>query len=129
MNPKDQFSDIFDAFEPDLDSDRNFMSKLSHSIEAVEAVKQRNLEYVRSSRRMIAVSAAAGFVAGMVFMLLLPYFGCIFRSASNMLASAGMTTLADNAGLVLSSLFVIIPTLTVSLTVYKASSASAASPL
>lgn len=129
MNPKDQFSDIFDAFEPDLDSDRNFMSKLSHSIDAVEAVKQRNHEYVRSSRRLIAVSAAAGFVAGMVFIMLLPYFGSIFRSASDMLTSAGMTTLADNARLVLSSLFVIIPTLTVSLTVYKASSASAASSL
>lgn len=129
MNPKDQFSDIFDAFEPDLDSDRNFMSKLSHSIDAVEAVKQRNHEYVRSSRRLIAVSAAAGFVAGMVFILLLPYFGSIFRSASDMLTSAGMTTQADNARLVLSSLFVIIPTLTVSLTVYKASSASAASSL
>ncbi|MDO4320676.1 MAG: hypothetical protein Q4C34_08880 [Bacteroidales bacterium] len=121
MTEKDEFSDIFKNFEPKIDSDCDFMSRLSRSLDAVEMVKERNREYVRASRRMAAIAAAAGFAAGVAVMLLLPYFADVFAIVRDWMKSAGMGPMADNAMTLLQALIVIAPTLTVALTVYRTS--------
>lgn len=69
----DKLRSLFADFQPELSSDRQFMSCLERNMESVEIVKRRMAEMRARNRRAIAVAAVVGFVVGFVFSLALPY--------------------------------------------------------
>lgn len=69
----DKLRSLFADFQPELSSDRQFMSCLERNMESVEIVKRRMAEMRARNRRAIAVAAVVGFVVGFLFSLALPY--------------------------------------------------------
>lgn len=69
----DKLRSLFADFQPELSSDRQFMSCLMQNMESVEIVKRRMAEMRARNRRAIAVAAVVGFVVGFLFSLALPY--------------------------------------------------------
>lgn len=69
----DKLKSLFADFQPELSSDRQFMSCLERNMESVEIVKRRMAEMRARNRRAIAVAAVVGFVVGFLFSLALPY--------------------------------------------------------
>lgn len=70
---EDKLKSLFADFQPELSSDRQFMSCLERNMESVEIVKRRMAEMRARNRRAIAVAAVVGFVVGFLFSLALPY--------------------------------------------------------
>lgn len=69
----DKLRSLFADFQPELSSDRQFMSCLERNMESVEIVKRRMAEMRARNRRAVAVAAVVGFVVGFLFSLALPY--------------------------------------------------------
>lgn len=69
----DKLRSLFADFQPELSSNRQFMSCLMQNMESVEIVKRRMAEMRARNRRAIAVAAVVGFVVGFLFSLALPY--------------------------------------------------------
>lgn len=72
MEDKD-LQKLFQAFQPDLSSDSGFMSTLLANMQKVELLKRQQEVARRQNRIAVAVAAVTGFIAGVVFMLILPY--------------------------------------------------------
>lgn len=81
----DNIKDIFKAFNPDLSSTDGFMERLKRNMEAVELVKKHNRASFRRNKTAIAISAAAGFVAGMLTTMLMPLVSDWFSTVRIML--------------------------------------------
>lgn len=73
----DKLRSLFADFQPELSSDRQFMSCLERNMESVEIVKRRMAKMRARNRRAIAVAAVVGFVVGFVFSLALPYLSSL----------------------------------------------------
>lgn len=63
---------LFNAFDPELPSDFDFMSKLQHRLELMEMIKHEQLAMQRRNRMAVLIAAMAGFVMGVVLTLLYP---------------------------------------------------------
>lgn len=70
---EDELSEIFRNFNPEMPSGSNFMSRLEGRLDAVEMVKQRNAQTIRNTRIAAILAAVAGFIAGMLTMLFMPW--------------------------------------------------------
>lgn len=69
----DKFKALFAGYNPDMQSDDEFMERLHRNLNAIESVKKNVKEAHR--RNLLAVIAAAitGFVSGIVLTLCYPY--------------------------------------------------------
>lgn len=81
MEDKD-IQQLFQAYQPKLSSDREFMSMLTASMRKVEFLKRQQEAVRRQNRIAVAVSAVTGFMTGVVFMLLMPYISAFIDSVS-----------------------------------------------
>lgn len=79
----DSLKSMFDGFDPQLGSDRLFMERLQRRLDTVEDVKHINSGYIRSLRRRAVIASLAGFAAGIITTLLMPWIsGCIESTLS-----------------------------------------------
>ncbi len=64
---------LFAGFKPDMGPDFDFMARLEQRLDSVEFVKQQTAQVKARCRRAVVFAALAGFVAGFLCSLLLPY--------------------------------------------------------
>lgn len=64
---------LFAGYKPDMGSDFDFMDRLEQRLDSVEFVKQQTAQVKARCRRAVVFAALAGFVAGFLCSLLLPY--------------------------------------------------------
>lgn len=81
MEDKD-IQQLFQAYQPKLPSDREFMSVLMSNLRKVEFLKREQEVMRRQNRIAVAVSAVTGFMTGVVFMLLMPYISAFIDSVA-----------------------------------------------
>ena len=72
--------EIFSSYDPELSSSMAFMERLERNLDAVELIHQENAAVLKRNRIAVAIASAAGFAAGVIFTLLLPYIYGIVRS-------------------------------------------------
>lgn len=70
MEDKD-IKEMFEAFEPNMKPDFEFMSQLKRAMDSVEMIRERQIAFRRRQHRAMAVAIATGFLTGIVFTLLL----------------------------------------------------------
>lgn len=78
MMEDDKIKELFDSFEPRLDT--AFMRKLELRLDAVELVKARQRELRARSRRACVAAVVAGFAAGFASALAMPYVTAAVQS-------------------------------------------------
>lgn len=64
---------LFVQFEPRLSSDIQFIERLQANLEAVECVKHQMGKERSCNKQAVAIAACAGFIAGFLFSLVLPF--------------------------------------------------------
>lgn len=69
----DNLIKIFQEYDPELSSSLAFMERLERNLDAVEMIHQENANVMKRNRIAVAVAACAGFIAGMLSSLLIPY--------------------------------------------------------
>lgn len=79
-NNDDMLQSLFDGFRPRLSSDAAFMQRLTRRLETVEALRRENQELRRRSRKALGIGAFIGFVAGLLFSLIIPYIATAAES-------------------------------------------------
>ena len=70
---EDKLIKLFADFQPELESDTLFLSRLEKQMGAIEVVREHNLKFRKRNRMAVVAAAIAGFVTGVIFMLVLPY--------------------------------------------------------
>lgn len=70
MEDKD-LQKLFQSFQPELSSDSRFMDTLLANMKKVEFLRRQQEIARRQNRIAVAVAAVTGFVAGVVFMLVM----------------------------------------------------------
>lgn len=73
---------LFVEFYPTLSNSHDFVERLMMKIDAVEVVRRHNVVMARINRRAAAVAALAGFIVGVLFMLVLPIVDDVVSSVS-----------------------------------------------
>lgn len=68
----DKIRDLFRTFQPELTSERGFLSRLEDKMKAIDMVKRQIADMRRRNRIAVAVAAVSGFVVGVVLTLLMP---------------------------------------------------------
>jgi hypothetical protein len=98
-----KLKEIFTDFSPEIPSSTLFMERLQHNLESVEIIKRHNTEAIETVKRQnkalkkrnkkaAAISAAAGFITGIILTNLLP------------LLTAGITALTGSIAAISSNL-------------------------
>ncbi|MDE6270305.1 MAG: hypothetical protein K2M12_05555, partial [Muribaculaceae bacterium] len=72
MNDKD-LSKLFESYQPELDSDKEFMDRLEQRLEAVEFIRAQQVSRRRRNRFGITAAAVAGCFVGVVATLVSPW--------------------------------------------------------
>lgn len=81
---------LFSAFDPELPSDFDFMSKLHHRLELMELVKHEQQAMQRRNRKAVVIAAMAGFIMGVILTLLYPLAAEWLRSIDFGQPAAGL---------------------------------------
>lgn len=68
----DNFTELFEKFNPELSPDCLFMAKLRRGMEAMEIVKRHSHAVARRNKIAVVLASVSGFVAGVLLMLLFP---------------------------------------------------------
>lgn len=90
---EDKLTLLFRDFDPELSPDAPFIDRLGRSLDAVELVKRQQLAERRRNKRAVLVAAVAGFVAGVVFAILLPFVATWLSAVHVSLPSFGLPDL------------------------------------
>lgn len=72
MIMEDKFVTLFKNFDPELSSDRIFMSQLENRIRTVDLVRQQLEISHKKNRLAVIVAAITGFISGVISMVLYP---------------------------------------------------------
>ena len=76
MKPQeDPLKNLFDGFDPELGDTARFISRLEARLDSVEMIRSRSAESRRHYIMAAVIAAFAGFVSGVIIMLLLPHIG------------------------------------------------------
>lgn len=113
---------LFADYRPDLTSDFVFMQRLERNLDAVEIVRKRNEATRRRGRRALVAAALAGFVAGAIFTLAVPY---ITKAVNDLLSSTVLASLPAQTGYLASWLIAAAATIFASVTTFTSLSGSA----
>ena len=73
MDDDKDIKDLFAGFNPEMSSDRLFMTRLEGRLHSGELLKEQQARMARRSRVAVAVAAVVGFFTGMLFYALLPW--------------------------------------------------------
>ena len=69
----DSIKKLFEDFNPELSSDADFMKRLNDRLDAVEYIKKKAAADSRRNRLSLWVASLAGFLAGSLTTLAVPY--------------------------------------------------------
>lgn len=69
----DKLKELFSNFQPEMQSDFDFINRLERNLNAVEAVKRHSVMQKRRQRVSFIAGCAAGFIAGMLVSLTVPH--------------------------------------------------------
>lgn len=64
---------LFADYEPEMQNDAMFMARLERKLRAVEFIREKNAAAKRNNRVAMAIACAAGFLAGGLFISVMPY--------------------------------------------------------
>ena len=70
---EDKLRDLFEGYDPDMDSGRIFIERLEHNLDSVELIHEQNARAVRRNKIAVFVASIAGLLTGLLFSSLLPY--------------------------------------------------------
>ena len=70
---EDKLRDLFEGYDPNMDSGRIFIERLEHNLDSVELIHEQNAKAVRRNKIAVFVASIAGFLTGLLFSSLLPY--------------------------------------------------------
>ena len=73
---------IFKEFNPEINPDYIFMNDLNKKIKAIEVVKESNIALRKNIRYASIIGISAGFLAGVLFMIALPWINRLWSSFS-----------------------------------------------
>lgn len=68
-----EIRELFETFNPELEPDFSFMSRLEHAMDSVELIREKQEIRRRHQCRAMAMAAAAGVLSGIVMTLLFPW--------------------------------------------------------
>lgn len=112
---------LFQSYRPKLSSDQRFMSTLIANMQKVEFLKRQQEAARRHNRVAVAVAAVTGFLAGVVFMLLMPYISAFLDLFAGQFLSAFRIAVSLSASIpVLSWIIVGMTTVFLSISSYYA---------
>lgn len=70
---EDKLKTLFSDYAPKLTSDLRFIATLRRNLDSVEIIKRRTAELKAQTRRAVILASTAGFVAGLLFSMLIPH--------------------------------------------------------
>lgn len=68
-----EIRDLFETFNPELEPDFSFMSRLEHAMDSVELIREKQAIRRRHQRLAMAIAAAVGVLSGILMSLLFPW--------------------------------------------------------
>ena len=93
----DRLKDLFGNFDPELSSGTAFVDKLRRNLDSVEIVRRQTAELHRRNRKAVLIAACVGFIAGVLFSLILPYISHAMLSLQLALPQGSvLKAVADN---------------------------------
>lgn len=87
----DKLKQLFGNFNPPLSSDHEFVSRLETRLESVEMIRRHNLSIQKRNRRALILASAAGFIAGIMFTLAIPYLNSLISGLAAAATSSFIT--------------------------------------
>lgn len=87
----DKLKQLFDNFSPQLPSDQEFISRLESRLDSVEMIRRHNLLLQKRNRRALILASAAGFIAGIMFTLAIPYLNSLISGLAAAATSSFIT--------------------------------------
>lgn len=115
MEDKD-LQKLFQSFQPALSSDSRFMDTLLANMKKVEFLRRQQEIARRQNRIAVAVAAVTGFVAGVVFMLVMPYISAFLATLASSIRPS-LPDVADVPGILPILTWLIVGLITVALSV------------
>jgi len=115
MEDKD-LQKLFQSFQPELSSDSRFMDTLLANMKKVEFLKRQQAIARRQNRIAVAVAAVTGFVAGVVFMLVMPYVSAFLLAVAAHIPSV-LPSIANVSGILSVVTWFMVGLITVTLSV------------
>ena len=70
---EERLKDIFNDYDPELSSSRNFIERLERNLNAVELIHKENAKATRRNKAAVMIASIAGFLTGFIFSHILPY--------------------------------------------------------
>lgn len=89
---EDPLKNLFDGFNPELGDTARFMSRLEARLDSVEMIRSRSAESRRHYIMAAVIAAFAGFVSGVIIMLLLPHIGLQMLTPSTVAADTTLVS-------------------------------------
>lgn len=89
---EDPLKNLFDGFDPELGDTARFMSRLEARLDSVEMIRSRSAESRRHYIMAAVIAAFAGFVSGVIIMLLLPHIGLQMLTPSTVAADTTLVS-------------------------------------
>lgn len=89
---EDSLKNLFDGFDPELGDTVRFMSRLETRLDSVEMIRSRSAESRRHYIMAAVIAAFAGFVSGVIIMLLLPHIGLQMLTPSSVATVATLVS-------------------------------------
>lgn len=86
MTSDDPLKQLFDSYDPELRDTDAFMNNLEARLDSVEMIRSRSAESRRHYIMAAVIAAFAGFVSGVIIMLLLPHIGLQMLTPSTVAA-------------------------------------------
>lgn len=69
----DKLRNLFAGYEPEMQNDAVFMARLERNLRAVEFIREKNAAAKRNNRVAMAIACVVGFLAGGLFITVMPY--------------------------------------------------------
>lgn len=120
---EDPLKNLFDGFDPELGDTDSFMSRLEARLDGVEMIRNRSADSRRRYIIAAVIAAFAGFVSGVIIMLLLPHISLQMLTPSPVTAGSTFVSRFFEPATVLSilltaalSLFIAVNAYSVTLT-------------
>ncbi len=83
-----KLKELFAGYEPDIQSDAMFMARLERNLRAVEFIKKTLMTAKRHNRAAMTIACIIGFIAGGLFISVMPHVVQWLNSQSFMNLSA-----------------------------------------
>lgn len=117
---EDPLKNLFDGFDPELGDTDSFMSRLEARLDGVEMIRNRSADSRRRYIIAAVIAAFAGFVSGVIIMLLLPHISLQMLTPSPVTAGATFVSRFFEPATVLSILLTAALSLFIAVNAYSA---------